>query len=437
MADVDPHHVLRGHFGEVQSLSFLSEQRLFSGDFNGEVHLWDLSSCRAEYTGRLHDTNAGVLHLACLPSYGALVSQGRDGCVKVWALDQTGVPDRPEPLHEAATGSFNFCRFAVWAPGSAPQQAAEVAAGAAAPTSQQQLRGVYLASAAHDPSEVAVWRPAEAANAVVHLRQSPAETKHGMCMSLAFLAPTGEGGAAGNADCSVGDSESSSGMGIGSSSGGSQGGEAAGAGGGPRYLVTGYEDGVAALWDLRSPGRPLGSARLHSEPVMCCDVRPAAARKPKAIAAASAPAGGGEGPAAAVLRAAAAPATPGPSSTPLSYDLVTGSADDVVSCCSLRPAEAQPVRLAKQIKLREAGTADVRIRPDGKLFACGCWDGRTRLYSVRKREPLAVLKYHRNQVTAVAFSPVTGTLATASRDTSVALWSVYTNVTGESHGLDA
>lgn len=101
---------------------------------------------------RLHDTNAGVLHLACLPNHGALVrleirgilhlaglvesvpgslgghckapgsrtgftyweedlqvtcnnasgrmahcspiSQGRDGCVKVWALDQTGVPDR-------------------------------------------------------------------------------------------------------------------------------------------------------------------------------------------------------------------------------------------------------------------------------------------------------------------------------------------------------
>lgn len=72
----------------------------------------------------------------------------------------------------------------------------------------------------------------------------------------------------------------------------------------------------------------------------------------------------------------AAAALPAMSSTPASYDLITGSADDAVSCCNLRPAEAQPVRLAKQIKLREAGTADVRIRSDGKLFACGCWDGR-------------------------------------------------------------
>ncbi|KAG2425988.1 hypothetical protein HXX76_013359 [Chlamydomonas incerta] len=241
-----------------------------------------------------------------------------------------------------------------------------------------------------------------------------------MCMSLAFLAPAGEGG---------GTDGSSSGQ-SGSSPGGP--GSTEGAGGGPRYLVTGYEDGVAALWDVRNTGRPLGSARLHSEPVMCCDARPVAAKRPKGDAAASAAAGAAEGPAADPQAAAAPPAS---SPAPTWYDLITGSADDVVSCCSLRPAEAQPVRMAKQIKLREAGTADVRIRADGKLFACGCWDGRVRLYSLRKREPLAVLKYHRSQVTAVAFSPVTRTLATASRDTAVALWSVY--IAGASHSTDA
>ncbi|PNH08003.1 ASTRA-associated protein 1 [Tetrabaena socialis] len=119
----------------------------------------------------------------------------------------------------------------------------------------------------------------------------------------------------------------------------------------------------------------------------------------------------------------------------LSYHLVSGSADDVVGCCLVRPGAAQPLRPLgagpgtgagrPPLRLREAGTADVRIRPDGKLFACGCWDGRVRLYSLRKRQPLAVLQYHRGQVTALAFSPTRLLLASASRDTTVALWSVY------------
>ncbi|EFJ47322.1 hypothetical protein VOLCADRAFT_47022, partial [Volvox carteri f. nagariensis] len=156
-------------------------------------------------------------------------------------------------------------------------------------------------------------------------------------------------------------------------------------------VAAGYEDGVVALWDLRQPGEPLASLRVHGEPVMCLDVR-ARCR--------------GRG-------------------TTEIYDLVSGSADNKISCCEVQPAEARPLALAQQLPLRAAGTADVRIRPDGKLFACGCWDGRVRLYSLRRREPLAVLKYHRNQVTAVAFSPETMMLASSSRDSTIALWSVY------------
>lgn len=121
---------------------------------------------------------------------------------------------------------------------------------------------------------------------MVHLRQNAAETKHGMCMSLAFLAPAGEAASASGSNISS----------IASSSLGGAPGSGEGAGGGPRYLVTGYEDGVAALWDLRSPSRPLGSARLHSEPVMCCDARPAASKGSKGDAAAPAEARATGGP---------------------------------------------------------------------------------------------------------------------------------------------
>lgn len=35
------------------------------------------------------------------------------------------------------------------------------------------------------------------------------------------------------------------------------------------FILAGYEDGTVAVWDATSPLRPVASARLHSEPVMC------------------------------------------------------------------------------------------------------------------------------------------------------------------------
>ncbi|PNH01090.1 hypothetical protein TSOC_013040, partial [Tetrabaena socialis] len=120
--------------------------------------------------GRLHDSNAGLLQLACLPAQGALISQGRDGCVRLWAAGQHGALDRPQPLAEIRTESFNFCRCAVWAPaGGAPQPAQQPKHGSAAEEASTEaaaaagvgcLRDVRIACAAHDPADVAVWRPA-------------------------------------------------------------------------------------------------------------------------------------------------------------------------------------------------------------------------------------------------------------------------------------
>ncbi len=66
-----------------------------------------------------------------------------------------------------------------------------------------------------------------------------------------------------------------------------------------------------------------------------------------------------------------------------------------MGCCTAHPATALPLRPSKHPPppLRQAGTNDVAVRPDGRLFACAGWDGRARLYTLRKRqEPLAVLK---------------------------------------------
>ncbi|GIL83231.1 hypothetical protein Vretifemale_12087 [Volvox reticuliferus] len=290
------------------------------------------------------------------------------------------------------------------------------------------VQDLLVACAGHDPADVNIWRPAEAPSIAARLRLSEgactgADIRHGMCMALAFLSPSPalqhwshpEKGV-GTGEISRSDLEplgeqggSTSGRGNGDSSGiySSSGNE--GAASDPRFIVVGYEDGVVALWDLRNPGRPLGSLRTHTEPVMCLDVRARVQGRSTGNGRTALGAGRGNGNAAEL------------------YDLVSGSADDQISCCEVRPGGPQPLTLAKKLQLRENGTADVRIRSDGKLLACGCWDGRVRLFSVRRREPLAVLKYHRSHVTAVAFSPETQKLASASRDGTIALWSVYSS----------
>ncbi|GIL52869.1 hypothetical protein Vafri_8637 [Volvox africanus] len=218
-----------------------------------------------------------------------------------------------------------------------------------------------------------------------------------MCMALAFLSPspapphretgmgTGEGGRndlepldeQDSSTCGGGDVDSSGNKGAASD---------------PRFIIAGYEDGVVALWDLRKPGRPLGSLRAHTEPVMCLDVRARVQGRSKGNGGTALGAG-----------------RENDSATEI-YDLVSGSADDKISCCEVRPGTPQPVTLTKQLPLREGGTSDVQIRSDSKLFACGCWDGRVRLFSVRRREPLAVLKVRRMCSVREARGPLTRSL---------------------------
>lgn len=125
------------------------------------------------------------------------------------------------------------------------------------------------------------------------LHQTALDPKHGMCMSVAFLPPPGpaptQRGAPSTSPahttCRESGPEAGHGIELGSPARGrdeagngqveaeQDSGNGAGAvaesGGGPVHVVTGYEDGVVALWDVRAPGRPLGELRQHQEPVLC------------------------------------------------------------------------------------------------------------------------------------------------------------------------
>jgi WD40 repeat protein len=95
-------------------------------DITGVVRLWSLESLRPVATQQLHDARAGVLclqHIApqqhdswCSDgdgsssstgagSGGVLLSSGRDGSVRAWALREGGLSERP--VFAADTGAFS------------------------------------------------------------------------------------------------------------------------------------------------------------------------------------------------------------------------------------------------------------------------------------------------------------------------------------------
>ena len=76
---------------------------------------------------------------------------------------------------------------------------------------------------------------------------------------------------------------------------------------------------------------------------------------------------------------------------------------------------------------RKEGVGQLSLRPDGKVLASAGWDFRVRLFSAKapKFKPLAVLKYHDAAVNALDFSDDATLLATGSKDTKIALWSLF------------
>ena len=86
--------VLRGHEAFVTALALLADGRLASGDFNGEVRVWDVAE-GAEATAVRRADDTVVNALAVLQDGRRLVIgttslHGDSGCIEVWSVD--GVP---------------------------------------------------------------------------------------------------------------------------------------------------------------------------------------------------------------------------------------------------------------------------------------------------------------------------------------------------------
>lgn len=70
---------------------------------------------------------------------------------------------------------------------------------------------------------------------------------------------------------------------------------------------------------------------------------------------------------------------------------VSCSADDKLACFEIDHSGG--AINSETLTLGSAGVGDVCMRPDGKLFVAGCWQGRVEVFSCKKRHRrLALLK---------------------------------------------
>ncbi|KAL0109396.1 hypothetical protein PUN28_014458 [Cardiocondyla obscurior] len=88
----------------------------------------------------------------------------------------------------------------------------------------------------------------------------------------------------------------------------------------------------------------------------------------------------------------------------------------------------------KSTKLLEhvSGVSVLSIRPDKKIVAVGCWDGRMMLFSWKKLRPLAILKEHRTNIYDIVYSPckveaydTKCLMAATGKDGYISIWDIY------------
>ncbi|NP_001013526.1 guanine nucleotide-binding protein subunit beta-like protein 1 [Danio rerio] len=106
----DPLYILRGSGASVNALHFCCDgdgpPLLYSGSGKGAVHVWNLSTRRAERVLESHAGNSVIWLNTFNNSRSCLISQGRDMRVCVWDLSE-GRSAVTDSLH---TGSVGFCQ---------------------------------------------------------------------------------------------------------------------------------------------------------------------------------------------------------------------------------------------------------------------------------------------------------------------------------------
>ncbi|KDO50873.1 hypothetical protein CISIN_1g0167691mg [Citrus sinensis] len=252
----DPVAVLRGHRASVTDVCFhQTKPILFAGTTGGELRIWDTVQHRTVSSSWVHSAAHGIVSVATGPSIGLnkVISQGRDGTVKCWDIENGGLSSNPSLTIK--TNSYHFCKlslvkepYANAKQANEPKDCYEREVGETVDTdslcdSKDDVPAEgpkYMAVAGEQLSEVEIW-DLNTAERCTRLHQnscggSPnfSSKGRGMCMAVQAYLPSKSQGFV--------------------------------------NVLAGYEDGSILVWDIRNPGIPLTAMKVHLEPVLCLSI---------------------------------------------------------------------------------------------------------------------------------------------------------------------
>lgn len=385
-----PTAVLRGHKAQVHAAAFYrANERLLTGDAEGYVVSWDLTTMRPRAVWQAHQN--AILGLA---GWGPdkVITHGRDNRLIVWKLSAddesamaTTLPLEPTPeprtkpwmLHLLHVNTMNFCAFA-----------------ATSASAHLSLSG--HPTPADDQLFVAV--PNTLASEAVDIYHFPSQTRthtvkmgdqNGMAMALVLLWLE---------DILT--------------------------------LIIGYENGMALVAQLdqqHGSWTLLYRAQSHTQPILSLDVAPDAqfflassadaaiskhpllslqARVTDPIGKGTETAGPGTDVESPLVVVEAKPGQQPDQNKPvslLSAALASQPQPEPSTPPQERPTPVQTSPL-KVVNTKHSGQQCLRVRSDGRVFATAGWDSKVRVYSAKTMREVAVLKWHSVGCFAVAFA---------------------------------
>ncbi|XP_006656599.1 protein DECREASED SIZE EXCLUSION LIMIT 1 [Oryza brachyantha] len=241
----DPVAVLRGHRAAVNDVCFHpSLPLIFSGAADGELRVWDTASHRTVSSVWAHGGSAGVYSVASSARLGdKIISQGRDGSCKCWAIEQAGLSRRP--LYTIKTSTYHFCKMSL-VKSTCCSRSTQCGLSSGTDDIEPQSCSVtdgselgtcckgpnIMAIAGQESSEVELW-DIDGARKILCLPKTCSANlldhptkQRGLCMAVQAFFPYGAGYV---------------------------------------NILSSYEDGSTLLWDIRNPGLPVSSVKYHSE----------------------------------------------------------------------------------------------------------------------------------------------------------------------------